>query len=379
MPVPPSGGRHRRARGSRRSYSALVVAAVFVLVAILAGPVLLRALDRDEGAPSATPSSRPSASTSREPGSTDSPDPTPAGTSGAPTPSESSSPEPLGTLLIHGVGDVNVDPTWVDTFPAQGYDYAWSGLDGLFQRDDLTVINLECAISELGSPVPKEFNFRCDPEAIDEMKDAGIEVASLGNNHAYDFGPDAIPDSRKNLEDGGILPVGAGKDQAEALSPALLEIKGWKIAVVGIDQVLDPLDAVATPDKPGTAAGHDRDQMVQAIEAAAEVADLVIVTIHWGVELDTEPRDYMIDDADLFIEAGADIIFGHHSHRVNPVDMVDGTAVFWGLGHFVWPHLNEESAQTAVAEVIVHPNGKMDARIIPAYIQDHGHPILLEE
>jgi poly-gamma-glutamate capsule biosynthesis protein CapA/YwtB (metallophosphatase superfamily) len=303
--------------------------------------------------------------------------PTTAQPSESPTGSPTPTTEPRGALLIHGTGDVVVDPDYIPNLRSFGYDYAWSGVDGLFERDELTVINLECTVSYLGDPLPKTFIFRCDPEALDEMLAAGVEVANLGNNHAYDHGPEALVDSVRNLRQAGIEPVGAGQDAAEALAPALFEISGWKIAVVGIDEVVDPFpEAVATEDKPGTAAGHDREAMVRAIRAAERAADLVIVTIHWGVELDLEPRDYQVEEARRFIDAGADIIFGHHAHRLQPLDVIDGKPVFWGLGNFVFPRFSLAGGTSAVAEVRVKPNGTMDARLLPAFIEDHGHPVL---
>jgi poly-gamma-glutamate synthesis protein (capsule biosynthesis protein) len=125
--------------------------------------------------------------------------------------------------------------------------------------------------------------------------------------------------------------------------------------------------------------GKDTESMVEAVRAAAEMADIVVVTIHWGRELDTSPRPDDIANAQAMIEAGADIIFGHHSHRLAPLEMVDGAAVFWQLGNFVWPHNSVASATTAVARAVVHPDGTIDACLIPAYIISHGRPQLTDE
>src|SRR5439155_25525729 len=136
----------------------------------------------------------------------------------APSPSPKQSPTPTrrGALLIHGAGDVSLDPSYVPNLRTYGYAYAFSGMHGLFQRDDLTVVNLECPASHIGSRVPKEFNFECDPAALPAAKAAGIEVANQGNNHAWDYGPDALLDSRRNILAAGIASVGSGKDPAQA-------------------------------------------------------------------------------------------------------------------------------------------------------------------
>lgn len=303
---------------------------------------------------------------------------TPPPESPAASPAASPSPtEPSrGRLVIHGTGDVNVDPSYIPALPANGWDHAWSGLDGLFRSDDLTVINLECAVSDLGSALDKEFTFRGDPASLPAMREAGVEVANLGNNHAYDFGPDALVDTVRNLEANGIEPVGAGRHQSEALSPALIEIEGWTVAVVGIGMVVDPAESVSAPGKPGIAAGHDTDLMLRAIQRAERQADLVIVTIHWGVELDTAPRPEQVALGQDFVDAGADVIFGHHSHRLQPMDHYRGRPIFWGLGNFVWPNFSPEGSRTAVARVTVRSNGSIRGTLLPAFIESPGHPVL---
>jgi Bacterial capsule synthesis protein PGA_cap len=127
---------------------------------------------------------------------------------------------PRATLVIHGTGDVSLDPGYIPAFGSNGYDWAWSGLGGLFREDDLTIINHECPSTETVAPLEKRFVFRCDPDALDEARRAGVDVASLANNHAFDQGPQALLDSIRNLERADIVPIGAGASQEEADAPA---------------------------------------------------------------------------------------------------------------------------------------------------------------
>jgi poly-gamma-glutamate synthesis protein (capsule biosynthesis protein) len=278
--------------------------------------------------------------------------------------------------VIHGTGDVSLDPSYIPAFRTHGYAWAWTGLGGLFQDDDLTVVNLECPATEISAPIPKEFNFRCDPAALPTARRYGVEVANQSNNHAYDQGPDGLLDSLKQIRRAGLAPVGAGANRDEALEAAYFELKGWRVAALGIDEVLDPIDEVAGPDKPGTAAGHDFALALRAIRDAAANADLVVVAIHWGVELDTQPRDYQVTEAHRMIAAGADVVFGHHAHRLQPLEMYQGRPIFYGLGNFVWPHFSQEGSTTAVARAVVRPDGRITARLLPAYITSDGHPVL---
>jgi poly-gamma-glutamate synthesis protein (capsule biosynthesis protein) len=155
-----------------------------------------------------------------------------------------------------------------------------------------------------------------------------------------------------------------------------MEVGGWRIAIVGVGEVLDPLNQVATGDRPGTAVGHDFDRALDAIREAEANADLVLVTIHWGVELDTQPRSYQVQEAHRMIDAGADAIFGHHSHRLQPMETYEGRPIFYGLGNFVWPRFSVEGSTTAVAEVVVRPDGTILGRLLPAEIVSDGHPVL---
>lgn len=299
----------------------------------------------------------------------------------APSPSspEATGPPPArGRLVIHGTGDVNLDPGSIPALRAKGYAHAWTGLSGLFTRDDLTVVNLECAASTLGAPVPKAFNFRCDPAALPAMRAAGVDVANIANNHGGDYGSQALLDSRANLLRAGIAPVGAGENAAVANTPALFASNGWTIAVLGFSGVVPSGDWLAGPAHPGMANGYDIASMTAAIRAADQLADLVLVTIHWGQELDTQPRPEDVTRAHAMIDAGADGIFGHHTHRLQPLGWHRDRPIAWGLGNFVWPTLSAAGSQTAVAEFVVEPDGSVKACLLPAVIASPGHPVLTQ-
>jgi capsule synthesis protein PGA_cap len=356
-------GRHRVGTGLRSSPTLITV--LSILAAGAAG-FIYRSEIADMLARSEGPETAPTPSTS--------PSPTP---SRAPPPLPSPSPSPQrGRLVIHGTGDVSLDPGYIPNFRIHGYRYAWTGLKGLFRRDDLTVINLECAVSNLGAPVPKEFNFRCDPKALPVARKFGVEVANLANNHGGDYGKEALLDSRRNLREANIFPIGVGKNHRVAIKPAILEIDGWRVAVLGFGGVVPEPGWIAGPDHPGMADGDDIGKMVAAVKAADKIADLVFVTIHWGIELDTQPRQDDVERAHAMIRAGADGIFGHHSHRLNPLTHYRGRPIAWGLGNFVWPSHSAAGSTTAVAEFVVQPNGKVRGRLLGAHIEDSGHPVL---
>lgn len=280
---------------------------------------------------------------------------------------------PGGALVIHGAGDVNLDPRQVGLLRA-GYGEPWTGVRDLFRADAVSVVNLECAGAAGGEAQDKEFTFRCLPDAMPAMREAGVDVANQGNNHAGDFGPALVVPARANLLRAGVQPVGAGKDAAEANAPALFTVGGKRIAVVGFGGVVPTPSWIATATRPGVADGYDVDSMVRAVRAADAAADVVVVTIHWGAELDTEPRSDDVGRAEALVRAGADVIFGHHAHRVQPLGWIGGRPVFYGLGNFVWPGRGA-GARSAIGEVVVRADGTYSACLLPATIRG-GRPVL---
>ncbi len=278
--------------------------------------------------------------------------------------------------MVNAVGDFNVDPGYIPALATNGYEHALAGMDGLFLDDDITVINLECPASDLGTPEDKAFTFRCDSAALPIIARMGVDVANQANNHSLDFGTEALLDSLANIEAAGIAPVGAGRNAAEAAKPAVLERRGWTVAVVGFGGVVPTAKWLATDTSPGMADGDTVETMAATVAAAADIADLVVVTIHWGKELQTGPPDDDVTRARAMIDAGADMVFGHHPHRLNAMEWYQGRPIFWSLGNFVWPALSAAGADTAVAQVVVDADGSIDSCLLDVTIVSHGHPEL---
>jgi poly-gamma-glutamate synthesis protein (capsule biosynthesis protein) len=293
-------------------------------------------------------------------------------------------------LVIHHVGDVNFTNTLHGEFQRHGFDIAFSGMDGIFLRDDLTIVNLECDPSEVGTVMSsKPWSFRCDLASLPAMVRAGVDVTVMANNHSADYGFDSLIDGRANLEAAGLNPVGAGADLAEANAPRIFEIGEWTIGVVAFSGVsgfsytwerpwTPELDNpwFASEDAPGVAPARF-DNMAEVVGALDEVVDIVIVSIHQEPYNDTGvPEPIERERARTVIDAGADVVVAHHHHRLLPFEYLDGVPIFWGMGNFVWSRLDHIRNTTAVAEIVVEPDGTITGRLIPAYIESSGHPVL---
>ena len=251
------------------------------------------------------------------------------------------------------------------------FDAPWVGVQDLFRTDDITIVNLECAAGEGGAAQDKEYTFRCHHPAYNAMRAAGVEVAGQGNNHSMDFGPQAMLDGIARLRAADVAPIGSGLNAAQANAAHVVEIRGKKIAVLGFSAVVPSPSWLAGPHHPGLANGYDIANLQSAVRAASALADFVVVTIHMGVEKATQPRASDIARAHALVDAGADVVFGHHTHVLQPLQIYKDRPIFFGLGNFVWP----SGGATAVGEVVISPDGSVKACLLPASIRG-GRPAL---
>jgi hypothetical protein len=136
---------------------------------------------------------------------------------------------PPQVLELAAVGDVNLGARVGEAIASRGPDYPWREVAGSLRRADLAIVNFECAASTRGTPAPeKEFTYRADPASVPAMAQAGVDVASVANNHAVDFGVEAFSDTLTHLREAGVAPVGGGANVTEAWQPYVVERKGLR-------------------------------------------------------------------------------------------------------------------------------------------------------
>jgi poly-gamma-glutamate capsule biosynthesis protein CapA/YwtB (metallophosphatase superfamily) len=199
---------------------------------------------------------------------------------------------------------------------------------------DLFVLNLECCISERGQRWPepgKPFFFRAPPRAVEVLGDLGVDCVTLANNHALDYGYEALLDTFDHLRSAGIAWVGAGPDPAGARAPATIEARGYRLVVIGATD--HPADFAAGSSRPGVALADLRggvpDWLVDAIRSAT--GDGVLVTPHWGPNMMAEPLPAIRAAAAALVDAGATLVAGHSAHVFQGVN----GRVLYDLGDFV--------------------------------------------
>ncbi len=286
----------------------------------------------------------------------------------------------LPAITVAFGGDVNFEgglrDRLADPANALGPISKWLG------AADLAVVNLETAVTEGGTPAAKQFTFRSPATAFDALKGAGVDVASMANNHGMDYGPEGLRDSLAAAKEKGFPVVGIGADAAEAFRPHVAEVKGTKVAVFGATQVLDDELAsawTATDSQPGLASAKDPARLVEAVRKAKDDYDTVIVKLHWGVEKQSCPTDDQKTLADRLVEAGADAVVGSHAHVLQAGGFhpeKKDKYIHYGLGNFVFYSFTPgtPTSQSGVLVLTIKGHEVQNADWAPAVLEQPGLP-----
>ena len=221
-------------------------------------------------------------------------------------------------------------------------------------RADICMINNEFPYSDRGTPTPdKKFTFRARPETVEYLKVLGTDIVGLANNHAYDYGEEALLDTFDTLEGAGIPYVGAGHNIDEAAAPYYIEVKGVRIGftcATQIERSLPPDTKEATADSAGVLRTLDPTRFNETIREADENSDFVVVFVHWGSENVNDVEEAQRELARGYAAAGADLIIGAHPHVLQGFEYVDGVPVMYSLGNF-W--FNSKPLDNCVVEAEV--------------------------
>ncbi len=219
----------------------------------------------------------------------------------------------------------------------------------VMQDADIMMANNEFAYSDRGAPTAgKKYTFRASPEHVSKLNEMGVDIVALANNHAYDWGPDALMDTFDILEGADVPYVGAGRNLAEAMQPVYFKINGRKFAYVAatqIERTPNPDTKEATETEPGVLRTLDAKKFVSVIEEAEKNADFTVVYVHWGSENTDLVEASQRELAEKYVAAGADLIIGDHSHCLQGIDYVNGVPVFYSLGNF-W--FNSKTVDTCI-------------------------------
>jgi poly-gamma-glutamate synthesis protein (capsule biosynthesis protein) len=251
----------------------------------------------------------------------------------------------LGDVMLgRGIGQVHSPSTWNQVFAAVKPEVAVA---------DLAIDNLESPVT--AAPLAQEgFDLRAPPESLAALTSAGLDVVTLANNHSRDSGTRGLEETKSALENAGLLYGGAGPE------PLVLAIQGYRLVLIAVDDVVEPVDVEELLL-----------EINQARKSADLVVDFVIVSIHWGIEYTGAPTIREKEIAHQMVESGADIVYGHHPHVLQPVEWMtssDGRAclIAYSLGNAVFDQVTPPSARRgAVLLVDLDRHGTFGVQAVP--------------
>jgi poly-gamma-glutamate capsule biosynthesis protein CapA/YwtB (metallophosphatase superfamily) len=308
---------------------------------------------------------------------------------------ENSEAHPEGTAILVFLGDVVPGRSMEAQLARYGPDYPWRGLQLLLHQADLAVANLESVLTTQGQPLNKPYIIRAHPGSGQTLVEAGLGLVSLANNHALDYGQVGLDDTLSTLDALGIAAVGAGcetsidkdADLCQASKAAILDLNGVKVAVLGYAGAYwNGSPDMPTSDKIAWA----EPARVQAdVQAVRDQADVVIVLLHAGIEYAAKPSSGQVAVAHAAIDAGADLVVGHHPHVTqtvelyNPKGAAEGNGrqglIVYSLGNAVFDIPRQTAMQGDLLRVYVTRDGLQQAELWPFWIEDAIRPRLLAD
>jgi poly-gamma-glutamate capsule biosynthesis protein CapA/YwtB (metallophosphatase superfamily) len=242
-------------------------------------------------------------------------------------------PLATGRVTLNAVGDLMLARDIVTMMDEWGSAYPFAAVKELLADADITIANIEGTFTERGTQASKFYTFRSPPHHSRGLAEAGIDVVSLGNNHAMDFGAQGLQDTLDALDAAGVLHSGAGANAEAARAPVFMERNGLSLAFLSYNGVSEA--TFAGPNSYGVASA-DTAAISQDVAGAKASADMVIVSLHAGTEYTDTPTAQQSTLARAAIDAGAVLVLGHHAHVLQGMQEYNGGLIVYGLGNFVF-------------------------------------------
>ena len=273
-------------------------------------------------------------------------------------------PEEPGSVLLAFAGDVMFSDPFLASYDKSGISaIADSEMLERMQNADLFVINEEFPFSLRGEAMEdKQFTFRADPKYVEIFQKMGVDIATVANNHALDFGRDAFLDTLDTLKSAGITCIGGGYHLSEASAPAVQTIKGQTFAIFGATRVSPSATWYASDSQAGLFQTYDATLLNQKIAEAHTEYDHVIVFVHWGIEKNETPEDYQRSLAKGYIDAGADLVVGCHPHVLQGFEYYNGVPIVYSLGNYLF---GNRDGDTVLLEASYDSEGAPSIQLVP--------------
>ncbi|MBQ8988652.1 MAG: CapA family protein [Prevotella sp.] len=273
------------------------------------------------------------------------------------------------TLNVVLTGDILLDRGVRQMIEHRGADHLFSdGIDSVFRSAQIVVGNLECPATKIEAPVFKRFIFRGEPEWLVPLKQHGITHLNLANNHSIDQGREGLLDTRRNIIEAGMIPLGAGENMGEAAAPVLLAEQPRKVWLVPSLRLALENYAYLT-DKP-CVSQEPMDSLLERVHRlrTADSTAVIIVSLHWGGEHTLQPVPSQRLEAHQLIRAGADVLVCHHTHTLQTIEDFQGKRIYYSIGNFIFDQHKPLNSRACIVSLNIKEDG-LDIETIPIEIR----------
>ena len=274
------------------------------------------------------------------------------------------------TLNVVFTGDILLDRGVRRVIDKHGVDHLFTeGIDSVFRSAQVVVGNFECPATKIQSPVQKLYIFRGEPEWLEALKRHGITHLNLANNHSIDQGREGLLDTRQNIIDTGMTPIGAGANMSEAAEPVLLSRTPRNVWLVpSLRLALE--NYAYLPDRP-CVSQEPMDSLLNRVHRLrkADSTAVIIVSLHWGGEHTMHPVNSQRWDARQITRAGADVLVCHHTHTLQDVEDINGHSVFYSIGNFIFDQSKPENTKACLVRLKI-TSETVTAEAIPIEIKN---------
>lgn len=285
-------------------------------------------------------------------------------------------------ITINFIEDVSLADNWqimpyYDSRNKKIYGILSEEVVDILNGSDITVANNEFAFSNRGTSLKnKAYTFRANPDRVSIYNEMGVDLVTVANNHAFDYGEDAFLDTLDILDNANIARVGGEKNIEEAKRPYYYIINGYKIAFIAATRAeRNILTPGATENTSGVMRCYDPTLLIENIKEVKANSDYVILLVHWGKESSHELEDVIIDTGKMYIDAGVDLIIGSHAHVLQGIDYYNDKLIAYNLGNFIF---NKEKIDTGILEMNLSYSGDLTYKFIPC-LQSNYNTILLHD
>lgn len=254
----------------------------------------------------------------------------------------------------------------------KGINHLFESVGSHLKTADQVIANFECAACDSSYPaVPKTFNFKVNPNWLPELKQNGITHLNLANNHTYDFGQECFSETVANIRKTGMVPVGL-KNESDFYEPTLIQHQGNTIALFSVTRV-----------KSVYSTSVYRDSLPELLSRIKQFksrypVSIILVNLHWGIELKDKPEPFQVNEAHLLVNAGVDLVIGHHPHTVQTIEMYKGKYIFYSIGNFIFDAIQPATNKGILVSVSASENRLKNIAIIPYNIVS-SKPVLMSK